>query len=198
MSQPKKIKVIAIEPSELVAAGIVHTLGNAAGFALPTHLADASLMVKARCGNYDIALVNPSAVAANQRSDVRRALDLPPAMPIIALLTDASTLASPAQYDAVTSLSDTTEALIEKIRSVTSRERTARRAQSGRLSARECDILKAVALGLTNKEIADELNLSVNTVVTHRRNISHKLGINTIPGLTAYAIINKIIDIDGL
>ena len=63
------------------------------------------------------------------------------------------------------------------------------------LSSREKDILAAVAMGKTNKEIADEFNISIYTVISHRRNISQKLGINSIPGLTVYAIMNKLVDI---
>ena len=62
------------------------------------------------------------------------------------------------------------------------------------LSSRERDILRAVAKGKTNKEIADEFNISIYTVISHRRNISQKLGINSIPGLTVYAIMNKLVD----
>ncbi|NJK84685.1 MAG: helix-turn-helix transcriptional regulator [Bacteroidales bacterium] len=61
------------------------------------------------------------------------------------------------------------------------------------LSNREIDILKYVALGLTNKEIADKLFISAHTVITHRKNISAKLGIKTIAGFTVYALLNKII-----
>jgi DNA-binding NarL/FixJ family response regulator len=64
------------------------------------------------------------------------------------------------------------------------------------ISKREADILKEIALGYSNKEIADKLFISVHTVVTHRKNITRKLGIKTAPGLTIYAIINKIIDIN--
>jgi DNA-binding CsgD family transcriptional regulator len=65
---------------------------------------------------------------------------------------------------------------------------------NGVLSAREIDILKEVALGYPNKEIADHLFISINTVITHRKNITEKLGIKTIPGLTVYALMNKLID----
>ena len=61
------------------------------------------------------------------------------------------------------------------------------------LSDREQDILKTVALGYSNKEIADELCISINTVITHRKNITEKLGIKTIAGLTVYAMLNGII-----
>lgn len=61
------------------------------------------------------------------------------------------------------------------------------------LSNREVDVLKAVAIGLSNKEIAEKLFISINTVVTHRKNITDKLGIKTIAGLTVYALMNNFI-----
>jgi DNA-binding NarL/FixJ family response regulator len=63
------------------------------------------------------------------------------------------------------------------------------------LSEREKTILSFVAKGLTNKEIADKLFLSAHTVITHRKNITNKLGIKTISGLTVYAILNNLINI---
>lgn len=62
------------------------------------------------------------------------------------------------------------------------------------LSAREIDILKEVAQGYSNKEIADRLFISINTVITHRKNLTEKLGIKTISGLTVYALMNKLIN----
>ena len=62
-----------------------------------------------------------------------------------------------------------------------------------KLSSREIDVLKGIAEGKINKEIADLLNISVNTVITHRKNISSKLGIRTVSGLSLYAVMNGII-----
>jgi len=64
------------------------------------------------------------------------------------------------------------------------------------ISAREKNILKHIALGLTNKEIADKLFISIHTVVTHRKNITQKLGIKSVSGLTVYAILNNLIAMD--
>lgn len=69
---------------------------------------------------------------------------------------------------------------------------------SEELSARERDVLRLVAMGFPNKEIADKLFISIHTVVTHRKNITDKLGIKSISGLTVYAIINGIIDSDSI
>ena len=62
-----------------------------------------------------------------------------------------------------------------------------------KLSSREIEILTGVAQGLLNKEIAAKYNISIHTVITHRKNIARKTGIKTIAGLTAYAILNNLI-----
>ena len=64
------------------------------------------------------------------------------------------------------------------------------------LSPREKTIVRLVSLGYTNKQIAEELFLSAHTVITHRKNIGHKLGIKSVSGLTVYAIVNNIITIE--
>lgn len=63
----------------------------------------------------------------------------------------------------------------------------------GELSSREKEVLRELASGKTNKEIADKLCISVNTVITHRKNVSAKLGIRSISGLSLYAVMNGII-----
>ena len=52
--------------------------------------------------------------------------------------------------------------------------------------------------GWTNQEIAEHLNISLNTVLTHRKNITAKLGIKTVSGLTFYAIMNGLISGDEI
>lgn len=66
------------------------------------------------------------------------------------------------------------------------------------LSAREREIIVCVVKGLTNKETADMLCLSVHTVITHRRNIARKLQIHSPAGLTIYAIVNKLVDMSEI
>lgn len=60
----------------------------------------------------------------------------------------------------------------------------------GELSPREKEVLRYIAEGKLNKEIADLLCISVNTVITHRKNISSKLGIKSASGLSLYAMMN--------
>ena len=66
------------------------------------------------------------------------------------------------------------------------------------LSQREKDILIQIVKGLSNKEIADALFLSTHTVMSHRKNIVRKLNIHSTAGLTIYAIVNGIVNIDKI
>ena len=66
------------------------------------------------------------------------------------------------------------------------------------LSDREKDVIVALVQGMANKEIADHLCISINTVITHRRNIARKLQIHSPACLTIYAIINGLVDISSV
>ena len=66
------------------------------------------------------------------------------------------------------------------------------------LSEREKEIIVQVVKGLSNKEIAEALFISVNTVMTHRRNIARKLQIRSAAGLTIYAIVNGLVNLDDV
>ncbi len=66
------------------------------------------------------------------------------------------------------------------------------------LSSREIEVLVLLTKGLINKEIADKLNISLTTVITHRKNITEKLGIKSVSGLTIYAVLNGYIEADSI
>ena len=66
------------------------------------------------------------------------------------------------------------------------------------LSAREIEVLGLITRGLINKEIADKLNIGLTTVITHRKNITEKLGIKSVSGLTIYAVMNGYVEADRI
>lgn len=66
------------------------------------------------------------------------------------------------------------------------------------LSVREIEVLVLITKGLINKEIADRLNISLTTVITHRKNITEKLGIKSVSGLTIYAVMNGYVEADRI
>ncbi|MGC9374533.1 MAG: response regulator transcription factor [Bacteroidales bacterium] len=93
---------------------------------------------------------------------------------------------------------DTQSNILKKINHLISKKQATQKKKKKQeeISSREASIVKYIALGYTNKEIADKLFISTHTVVTHRKNITRKLGIKTVPGLTIYAIIHNIINIE--
>jgi DNA-binding NarL/FixJ family response regulator len=66
------------------------------------------------------------------------------------------------------------------------------------LTLREKEIVIGIVKGHSNKEIANDINVSVNTVMTHRRNIAAKLHIHSPAGLTIYAIVKKLVNIEDI
>ena len=94
-------------------------------------------------------------------------------------------------FDFSFNINSPTESLIQEIKSLLNLNQDTH--SDDELTQREKEVLKYIALGHTNKSIADTLFISTHTVISHRKNITDKLGIKTIPGLTVYALIQKII-----
>ena len=84
---------------------------------------------------------------------------------------------------------DSLQAILARIDATTDASR-----RPDELTSREVEVLRLITRGKINKEIADELCISLNTVLTHRKNITSKLGIKTVSGLTFYAMMNGLVD----
>lgn len=83
--------------------------------------------------------------------------------------------------------------IIEDLEKLLMRAKPRPPARASRLTAREIEVLTLVARGRINKHIADALSISLHTVISHRKNITSKLGIKTVSGLTMYAVLNGLI-----
>jgi len=107
-----------------------------------------------------------------------------------------STLLS--KYDDSVSIFDDLDIISDKISRLQNIEPEEETDSSESLSQREKEIVICVVKGMTNKEIAEKLFLSIHTVITHRRNISRKLQIHSASGLTIYAIVNKLVELSDI
>ena len=193
----KKYNILLIEPSEIVATGVAAIVNKSNEFKLTTILPDTDYLKQVRTA-HDIIIIIPTAATTFERQDIRTILDAGSGTTaIVALSYDNLHENELLRYDGSIGIHDTPERIYQKLHNAI-KECSENKNEAGELSARERDILVSVAKGKTNKEIADRYNISIYTVISHRRNISRKLGINSIPGLTVYAIMNKLIDISDI
>lgn len=113
---------------------------------------------------------------------------------LVSTFVDASLLG---KYDDSVSIFDNIDTLTEKMKCLQDGEQLDEEQDNAEtLSQREKEVIVCVVKGLTNKEIAEKLFLSIHTIITHRRNISKKLKIHSAAGLTIYAIVNKLVTLD--
>lgn len=103
-------------------------------------------------------------------------------------------------FDTSFTLYDSVEHIINTLSKLDKKNQPSaqKRAEDENLTEREIDVITGLVNGQTNKEIADALNISVHTVVSHRKNIALKTGIRSQSGLTIYAISKKIVSIDDI
>lgn len=146
---------------------------------------NARSLLAARPERFDAYFVTPEACIA--------AIDLlMPRKAKVALLLDGNTAAN--NLFASIDISSTEEELIDAIDTCIEKIGKTVAPAPGELTPRETDVLRCIARGMINKEIADSLNISINTVLTHRKNITAKLGIKTVSGLSLYAMMNGLIE----
>ena len=142
----------------------------------------------------DILIVNPQFEGWFDLDGFRQRYSCPDIkfVSLIYTLVDANQLKG---YDESVNLFDDVESLTHKI-SVLMDVADEEEGDISSLSQREKEIVGCVVRGMTNKEIAEKLFISVHTVITHRRNITRKLQIHSAAGLTIYAIVNKLVELN--
>lgn len=120
-------------------------------------------------------------------------------VPVVAVMTTAlpdSMTTSLAGKIGLYDAADTVRGLLTEL--MHEESKTLSSSQNDSLSPREKDVIMGIVKGLSNKEIASEMSVSVNTVMTHRRNIASKLQIHSAAGLTIYAITTGLVDISDI
>lgn len=189
-------RFVVADNSFIVRSGLVAVLRHIPGMAATAFdvKTQESLRNYVAMHHPDVVIVNPvfdglfdvKAFKAEAKQDDIRYIALSNTM------LDQNVLAG---YDEHFLLYDSPDDIYEKIKHVLESEKTEEASTTESLSNREREIVVCVVKGMTNKEIAEQLCLSIHTVITHRRNISNKLQIRSAAGLTIYAIVNKLVDI---
>lgn len=143
----------------------------------------------------NLIVVNPTQVKSNIKSfnAYRRTNS---SIPWIALIYSFFERDIVDLFDAVIQVTDTPETIVSTIQNLITVRCQCKSAPKEQLTPRETDVLKHLVQGLSNKEIADQLSISIHTVISHRKSIIQKTGIKSQSGLTIYAISNNIINIE--
>ncbi len=192
-------RVLIITPSRIVAEGLITILTQAGGFTIERVISSISRENENLLHTIpaDIIIADPSMFGFNILQTLKNRLSEFTTAPLVSLSTMPMSRTIAANFDEHISMFDTAPEIVKKLRNITivdtSNSEESQDNNIGELTSREKEILVKVASGHSNKQIADQLNLSVHTVITHRKNITHKTGIKTIAGLTVYALLNNLI-----
>lgn len=192
--------VALIIPSDIVARGLGAILEESGSFRVADVFHDFSKAAESRLRGVDpdVVIIDPVVLDFKGRREGRNMMSDVCDSIVIALDGSGLTDEVLRVYDGSLSLYDRQDELIRKLRSALETRQPEMASDGGELSAREKEILVCVAKGMLNKEIADKLNLSIYTVITHRKNITRKTGIKTVAGLTVYALLNNLIDMSSV
>lgn len=193
-------KVLIVVPSVIVAKGLESTFGDLGEFEVAGILPDLGHGSETRLRNIgaDVILVDPSVFSHAERAGARDWIQHCCDAAVVAIQTSLHDEETLRQFDEVISLYDEPVAIIRKLRTALEGRTETPKTEGEELSVREKEILVCVARGMLNKEIADRFNISIHTVITHRKNITRKTGIKTVAGLTVYALLNNLLDVNSL
>ena len=193
------LKIAIAEPSVIIRSGLAVALKRIPGFRIqPFEIVSKELLINyLRIHKPDVLIINPSfwgyydiskLKGETQNQDLR----------CLALLYSTMDESLLRNYDDTISIYDTVDLLKDKLDKIFTTPADENLEETSNLSQREKEIVVCVVKGLTNKEIANDLFLSAHTVISHRRNIAKKLEIHSTAGLTIYAIVNKLVELEEI
>lgn len=186
-------RVIICEASEMIAIGLAEIIDSMSQFDVvarldsPEHLSE-----KITASDANLLIIDPLLLGFYNKDFLSQLGKEHPQVTMIALVTSYLDHVVLTPYSGFIEINDTRSKIINKMNGFAHSETA--KTDDVELSKRETDVLVAVAKGMMNKEIADQMNISIHTVISHRKNITRKTGIKSVSGLTVYALLNNLID----
>ena len=194
MNNDQNISVVVISQSDLVLTGLFEILkGSVASEVVLLHRGDELIDYQAMNGH--VLILATSEEQEKSSSLVRQILVSAQQIHFMTLNLDADSVYSNQTinlFDAPTLIYYKVNEILNSFLSDQNKD------TDTELTKREIEVLQMVTKGHSNKEIADLLFVSIHTVISHRKNISEKTGIKSASGLTMYAILKKIIDMNDI
>lgn len=192
----KTYKIVIAEPSVIIRNGLEKMISDLPDFELVAQSGDLqSLSARLRVICPDVLIVNPQLFDYAKRKSVRTFFEDLPDTKIVAIVSSYYDSQLLRQFHGILEINDDFQRVkfsLNQVVTLNSHEDS--ESDSVLLSDREKEVLICLAKGHRNNEIADSLNISVHTVITHRKNIVRKTGIKSVAALTVYAILNNLIE----
>ena len=187
-------RVIICEASEIITNGLAEIIDSMAQFDVVSRIDSPDrLSERITSSDANLLIIDPSMLGFQNKDFLFQISKEHPQLILIALVTSYLDHASLTPYNGIIEINDTRAKIIGKMNEFAQSD-NARKNDDVELSKRETDVLVAVAKGMMNKEIADLMNISIHTVISHRKNITRKTGIKSVSGLTVYALLNNLIN----
>ena len=191
------VYIAIVEPSQIVFRGLVSLIDDSGrNFHIVRAEDFTELQHQAVRNPLDIVIINPSFLQSDLKIFQALRNDQPTVkwIGIVYSFFDQKILSL---LDGIISINDLQHSIVNMIQQVIQSQKVQEKdASQESLSDRETEVLRLLVTGLANKEIADQLNISTYTVISHRKNISLKTGIKSVSGLTLYAVVKGIISVD--
>lgn len=194
-------KVIVAETSLILRSGVVGAIRRSADSDVQFLEIENIAEFENRVNTYapDVIIASPIFFSGHRITELRNRKDLgltnTKFVALQSTMLDPNTLA---EYDGVINIYDSSSTIHATLDKAMGYDEPEMDTEGEPLSQREKEIICEVVKGYTNKEIADRLNLSVFTILTHRRNIARKLQIHSSTALAIYAIANKLVSITDI
>lgn len=189
-----KIKILLIENSPILIEGTSNILRSLGNIEISKVVPNCDKALTLLTGYAPSIIIADTRLVGYQTAQfINTCKEKNTSIAIVALQTNFISQEQLDLFDGTISIEDNIQSIHSKLETILSSDAEKEGNDDFDLSLREKEVLIAVAKGKTNKEIADELNISIHTVMTHRKNITSKTGIKSISGLTVYALLNNLV-----
>ena len=192
----KTSRIAIADPSVIVLNGLAALLHDLPEYEVVLQSDDMhTVMTRLRILRPDVFIINPVMIDHSKRRMVRSLFEEFADMRVVALVSAFFENSILRQYQGVIEITDDLQRIKSTLNQVViQRNNDDADVDSSVLSDREKDVLICLAKGQKNNEIAENLNISASTVITHRKNIVRKTGIKSVSALTVYAILNNLLE----
>lgn len=193
MRTTEKHKIIIVEPAEIIQQGLTQILKNyIPGIEVINCHTVSELHAGTEKEGLFLVMINTSLIentSAISDHAIQQAH-------LIGIVSNCFYREHTNLFDDLIYITDHAEKIVEVVKKYLYQQPKKLKILGVKLTNRELDVLKRLIKGYSNKQISSELNISIHTVISHRQNITVKLGIKSIAGLTIYGVINNIIDVE--